>query len=584
MPNIHDNIDIFTRALKHNLAIKCDENSEWRIMNPCESITSQLYSAYCKSKDNPTLTAFIKALDNLEKTPVEFKTTIRTAAQQREMFSSYLKAAETIEYKLQISPKELNTLRRKIIGLQYRIEKNNGGLNKNTGPNFYLELFHLANDWKQNEKLYPDQSSKQLTKRDIDKLLETCKYPEFIKLLMWDKALCSKFFKWSIRDNNPVDTFIEFPATSDTLHINNIDKRTGLLNPDLIKIKKSAVKDITLPFYDGKKTNYISILDESKIINLNNNLSLSLQKIYQVFFNKREHPGYLEFFKQYGIMNWASFEYGPINPDLRTYKKIDIARNDWWDILPKFDELSKSATEKRYDLELKDNEWVQCIRSTKETLDYRMLKRHGYLEVAIPLKNGNYGIFPFGKYPTDFPTSTIGLVRLIPGTTDARLEYPDENVFYSHRQHAMQPEKLSQKQGQEFIEKIRIDIEKTYNNKLNFQMAGKNCAEWAESKAVVLPETKTATFFKMPATEMQPTDKVLDTFVKQPHAKKTKLLLHTLGLLANIDGRTVKVNGEEVYTKTEISSNIHEIHPYRPGHLNNQILEGKLPGKVFYGN
>ncbi len=595
MPDMIDHLNELAEALEKNIPIECNQKGQWQQEGSCHKITRLLTLNYYDKNQLLTLAkAFTKTLNTLEKTPVVFQNDMKTVQPQYKKFLAYFNAYRTIESKLLFSKDpsikhELNNIRQRIIGLRYRIEAIHGGLDKTSTPDETIVKYicHLAYDWKSKQTLYPDKS-KNISERDIAKIRAACLYPEFIRLLSSNKDLQNQFFTWTIRDNNGAAQFIEFPATCERLQTCILSKRIGLLAPEELNIVEEKIssgyqKVICLPFFDGHDINRINILDESKKVTLNNDRSISIKEILAIFAYKRITAGNVEFFGTKGIMNWSNFELGALNTKAYTYNRINLTDPEWWRQLPVLKEFSKEEMEARYQLSLKPGDWVRCINSTRENLDYTFNRRHGYIEMAIPLDNGHYAIYPFGKFPKHYPTSIIGQIRLIVQTLEARIEYPDQNTFYSHRQRAIQSKMITPDQGKAFMEHIRTDLIKSVNNNLPFQLGYENCAHWAEELLLIEEGKNAPNAFKMPLTQMHHTHKPMELIFRAPAAIQSAIM-NGFKFFAYIDGKKFKEKGELVYKNTPFNAKINEVYQYQPAHLNDQIENGSLHGVISYGN
>jgi len=616
MPNITDTLVEFVEALEKNIPIECNQYGQWNYEGIFHKIShfitvndknkkqhegtfhkiSRLLTLNIYHKD-PLVNiakAITKTLDILEKTPVIFQNDLQTTQSQYKKFLPYFKAYSVIEEKLQHSPNpevknELSIIKQRILGLKYRIESIHGGIDKKTTlDEAQLKyLCHLASTWKSNQKLYPN-NAKALTERDMIKLREACLYPEFIRFLSSDKAVQGLFFNWTIRDNNGPAQFIEFPATCSRLQACILSKRIGRLTPQELNIVKNNItggyqKIICLPFYINHQMTRVNILDDSISITLNDNLCLSINEIFKAFSNKKTRPGNIEYFGTTGIMNWNNFECGSWNPTTKSYNRINLKERTWWKELPILEELSKQQVEEKYQVTLKDGEWVRCVISTRDDLNFSAMGQHGYIEMAIPLDHNRYAIYPFGKFPKHYPTYKLPQIRLVTQTVLARIEYPDENTFYSHRQHATNPKVKLPEEGMIMMDRIRDDIMKAIHDNLPFQLGYDNCARWAEETIVSAEGKDAPNPFKIPMSQVQLKYKTFHAFLHASPCTQS-MILHSLRFFASKDGKYFHENKKLVYKSTEFKTNVNKFHQYQPVHLNKQIEQGTLPGVITYGN
>ncbi|HEV8051834.1 MAG TPA: hypothetical protein VGP47_05005, partial [Parachlamydiaceae bacterium] len=252
-------------------------------------------------------------LDQVERVATVFSPDLSITLDQNQCCATCLKTAKSVISILSNSQTSkvkvpLDNLMLRVAGLQYRIEAVNGGMDRAAvDPLLTEKLCAAACSWKNNHPLIV---KKELTTHEITKLEKSSTYPEFAKVLLGSSSLKEAFFNWSLRDNNDVGLFIEFPATSARIKSAFLASRIGRLGVQAFqnKIEKREngaesflEKNVALPFFNGVKTEYISILDESREVELNGGLRLTIHKILDVFAHKNREIGNLEIFKQ-GIM------------------------------------------------------------------------------------------------------------------------------------------------------------------------------------------------------------------------------------------------------------------------------------------
>lgn len=602
MPVIHGNLKEFTKQLNNNSRIECDKKGNWNIEYTRSKINRMLT---CERSEIQQLTnlcsAMCNELDTLEREPVLFKNNHSFSQEQKEHFSSYFKAALAVENRVLKNPSaklipQINALQQRVIALKYRIESIHGGLNPTitADKKLYSQFLRLAQDWKKEQKLYPAKD-KKLSLRDICKIQEVCRYPEFTKMLIKDKRLRDTFFKWTVRDNNGVKQFIEFPTVCARIRSTFLDKRIGYLNPDELSVKKiknrsdTLEKVICLPFFDGEKVCRMSILDESQKVELNGNRILSIKEIFDIFSHKNITPGNVEFFGPTGINNWGNHESGWWNPRTLSYVRPDFSKTDWWKQLPIFQILPKKELERQYSLNLNKDDWAICMKSTRESLNFELTGTHGYLELAIPLGKDQYAIYPFGKHVTLFPTRTVDQLKMVTQTVQGKIGYPDENPMYSQRQHALFPKILKATEGVKVLDEIKKDIIASTQGNIYFQLSGENCAHWAQSKFALTEGGSALNLFRMQVINMQPTNAVLNAIIHLPDLFKPYINVepYIMGLFhyfATKGGRTVTENGKETHKVTLFAKTYKDQYQYQPDLLPRKIEDKTLPGHIYYGN
>ncbi|HEX2549871.1 MAG TPA: hypothetical protein VHM20_08585 [Gammaproteobacteria bacterium] len=559
-----ENIDDFSDFLQKNPPLKenncCPRKKD--IRNSLAQIFCQLY-------------------DHLEKTPLVFEESPQKIAAIRLYYLKYLKAGEIFLEYLESDAFEgasvsMQKVLQRIIGLKYRIEKVYGGLDPLPDSDFqvFRDLLKKLEIFKRKQKLYDDTS---LTEQDWAKLIEVSRYYSFAKTILVYPDLRDNFFKWTFRDNNVVNTFVEFPAIAERLKNAFLDKRIGYFHPEELQVfKENKQKIVTLRMYDGEKVQHINILDENQVVTLNHHRIMTVREIFKIFANKKITPGNLEYFGQNGIMNWSSYEMGAWNVQQQTYARISFINEKWWQALPYFEIISRKKLAKRYHLTLQKNDWVQTIKATREAKNFDLLKRHGYFEMAIPIENDCYALYPFGKYPAEFPTRTIDQLQILSGTVLAKMQYPDENEFYSQRQHASCSSIISEEVGLKKMAEIKNKIIASLENNVTFHFGGENCAYFADNIAGT-------SYFMMPFSQMSPANPFLEFVLKCPLMLQP-YIASLMQWMAKKNGITVQENGKAVYKHTIFGTNFETTTLSQPARLFQQIEEKKLTGVIKFGN
>lgn len=549
----------------------------------------------------PLLSSCNRLFDEIEKVPTLFSLDQAKTSDQRKIYQACLKTADTAISNLSCSKThkiktQLANLIQRVAALQYRIEAPNGGLDGGlrclpVDPILTERLSAAAIEWKKNHPLI---IRKDLTTREIKKLEEASTYPQFADVVLANRPLQEAFFSWTLRDNNGVSQFVQFPATCSRIKSTYLASRVGRLGGTMFPIQKKEKeglqvieKVVSLPFFIRNKIEYISLLDESQEVQLNNGWRLTIHQIFQIFSKKNKEVGNLEFFESTGIANWNSQELGPWNPVTYSYDRIDLTQDQWWKSLPVLEEISKERLESRIGESITDQEWVAWAKSARTTPDMDLQGRHGYVEVAIPTGNGTYAIYPFGNFASSFPHTILELVLFITNTVKGKISYPDENFFYSHRQQAAHPMKLTQDQGHILMKTFQKELIKARFGNVIFQFGGENCAFWAQ-RVLNSIDKNMPNFYKLDFLQSTPLDPVLGRLFKffrmVPEVLRNSVIKAADILLGS--GRTIEVfeNHTRVYKSHKQSSPRNECVIYQPGYLHRQIEEGKIKGFLSTGN
>lgn len=440
----------------------------------------------------------IEVLDKLESIPIRFS----SSPGQTVDFLQIIEISDEL-FGLLKRGTEKRDLKRRILALKYRLEQSNGGLERVKDESLGRELLQRAQEWKNRHDLISD---KNITGQELKYINIAAHYPEFVKFLLRDKSLERSFYNWILRDKIHPAAFIEFPGLHKSILNASLNGRIGRLGGELLKIKKIAsgsedsFKIATLPF-EGKELN---ILDRNQIVTFRGNYQLSIKEVFNVFKNKYKEPGNLEFFAD-GITNWNAHKLGYWDANNRKYQLIDMNRDDWWKQLPVFEILNKEEAIQRYGKHINGYNWNAAATASRGSPSLDFENTHAYLELAIPIGNGNYVIFDMGKFATKFPVTVIEKMSVICRTVHGTIAYPDENVFYSHRDHEWHSFDLTPEQGIKLMASIKQDILAARNNNLIYQIESDNCARWLNEKLEEVVNT-VPNMFRLPFIDCEPTN------------------------------------------------------------------------------
>ncbi|KAF3362368.1 hypothetical protein PHSC3_001078 [Chlamydiales bacterium STE3] len=247
-----------------------------------------------------------------------------------------------------------------------------------------------------------------MTLNDL-KELEKVAYHDFLANLVIDsEELKQALFNWVIRDQNDALAIIQFPSLVERLNACHLNGRISCHGGNLLKIQKikSAPhifqKIVTLPF-EGKEVN---ILDENKIVHFSGHVFSTIAQVFEIFKNKDFKVGNFEFMKE-GIINWNIYQLGYWDELKQKYVQIGLDSPDWWRQLPLFAILSEDQIKLRYGWTVKCREWIAAAAATRGAPSLSYEQTHAFLELAIPLGKGLYGVYDFGKLAYRYCSSAV---------------------------------------------------------------------------------------------------------------------------------------------------------------------------------
>lgn len=514
------NIKYFAKAIKEGKFITCDAEGNWSIASCLGGFLRRLFGLGEAGLANAAH-ALGNTLLSLEEIPISFSADGSGSQLQEVNFEMYVASAKTLLEKLRTSHSkkviaERQRLERILFGLLYRLQSANGGLDPVPADQGTVEqLSLLAAEWKFNQPVF---RHKHLVNSDYSILQEACQYPNIINILLVNSDLRADFFAWALRDKISPRIFFEFPGMQSKIVESTLNGRIGCLGGGHLKIKlvgdsTGALKKIlTLPF-EGRD---ISILNDKLVVMFRGDYGLTIAEIFQVFKNKRLVAGDLEFMRE-GIINWNTNLWGWWDEKNQEYRKIDLALPQWWEQLPVLEVLTLKQARSRYGTHLDGRHWNVAAVATRQTpnLDYQ--ESHAFSSIAIPTQNGQYTVFPFGKFAKEFPATLMHAFANLGKTSEATVAYPDENVFYTHRQQTQYSYALNEEQGLKYMSLIKEDMLLAIEGHFVYQIQSENCAKWSHKIIEkVLGPNRMPNLFQMPFLESEPDGfmKAVFAFVK----------------------------------------------------------------------
>lgn len=477
MHQLNETITLFLDAVKNKQPIILHPNGKWEILSP--NLFQKIASLFKNQQSDiyPQLNAIF---DSLEQYPVRFDTDVGGATDQLQDFTGYLKVAQTVLDHLPGTAKQKAELKRRMIAMQYRLEGVNGGVDQSLVFPMLPELCEAASEWKKTQVVFWD---KELNDGDRLRLEETARYNLFVKLILKEKSLRDKFFKWVLRDGVYPQVYIEYPGTQKKIYHSHLPGRIGRIGGHYLKIQKVPVakneyhleKIVTLPFEGIDK----NILKDDLVIEFPGEYRLSIKEIFQLFKDKDIENGNLEFMAL-GIMNWNTHCWGWYNAAQNEYRVINLSEDDWWNELPVLEILTKKEAERRYGATLNGKHWLLMAKASRQYNSMSFMKTHAYLEVVIPTGGGGYSIYDFGKVVMRLPKSSLEELTIFGRSIDGTICYPDDSIFYTHRQHCGFLFEVTQEEGMKFMNSIRNDMYKVREGHVVYQMETENCGRWIQ--------------------------------------------------------------------------------------------------------
>ena len=452
-----------------------------------------------------------KELDAIETIPILFSTENKRH-DQKENYEAILEKTDiTIKKLFTIDSPEAREQRRnlkyKFLSLKYRLEEINNGINPSPVSLPLINILKkIVRDWKSSNPF--KQGDSGISDRDLSEIIIISMYPEFVHMLIDDKKTRDSFMLWTFRDGNSAQIFIEYPFLQKKIVESNLGGRIGRIGKSDLKIIKRPVKGhqtllekiVTLPF-EGIDQN---ILDQNKCITFRGGLELTIGEVFLSFKNKNFKVGNLEYLAQ-GITNWNAHKWGYWSETEKKYIPIDLSHHQWWKQLPLFEIITQEEALIRYEKKLNGEEWCVSATATRgtPTLDYE--NTHAFFEIAIPCGDGRYSIYNFGKFAMKFPKNFFEAISIFCQNLHATVAYPDENVFYSHRQQTYHSFVVSAKDGMKLMDLLKIDMKKSNQMNFVYQIESDNCAKWVHHHLEnILGKDNVPDMFRMHLLDTEP--------------------------------------------------------------------------------
>lgn len=465
------------------------EENEWLQSQEFFIFPKKMWRLFYSSSVKHFTKAWLQFLDQIEYQAVKFDYKQEKEGKAAIGFYQFIKqiSIKTGQYLAQNDPLKL-ALQRRLIAFQYRIEPVNGGLAAAQSPDLAYSdaLFEKARKWKTLEGKNPNY----FEKRENDFLLDALCYPLFIDLLNQDPELQRKFFQWTLTTCNHPASLIEYPAvTSRIRRAYYLSSHIGTVGSQLLKIQKLQAPDdspawfekmLTLPF-EGK---YVSLLNENQLIDLGFGYQLTVKQFFQDFRKKQYKRSSTELFAT-GVLNWSSKEIGRWDEEGKTIRHISLKERDWWEELPLLGVKTKEEIEQKYHITqsgliLNDHEWIVAPHSMTDVTGLSLISLHAYLVVVIPIREGLYAEYPFGKTPKINARQVANLTLLGQHFTGT-ITYPDEFYFHRDSHHSRIAYIVSPEMGRQFMDYIAQYIAIVWEGKSNYQYIIENCAEWTQN-------------------------------------------------------------------------------------------------------
>ena len=170
------------------------------------------------------------------------------------------------------------------------------------------------------------------------------------------------------------------------------------------------------------------------------------------------------------------------NNELRAYELVDLESFDWWRRLPVLEVSTLEEAGRRFSTELDGHKWILAAKSARESVNLDYDRCHAYVEMVIPTPDRQYYItFTFGKAAIQLPSNAWNRLFMFGAHVPATIVYPDETMYFTHRQQIGYTFELTELEGMRFMDAFKEDIQNARNGNMVFQIEAENCGKWLQN-------------------------------------------------------------------------------------------------------
>lgn len=588
MYNIETHLPTFVKEVKNGSDLRVASGGDFYVESSAQKTLRSVFNLE-ERRWTEVLNVFHNAIRALESIPVRFLNN-GTRAVQVVNFQMYLTAIDALLNRTQFIrgmkiQKARLRIKREKIALLYRLESSNGGIDPiETNQESNASLFHAAQVWKNSQTIYSDTN---LSQKDIETLQSSNAYPKLVQLILSDNDLATQFFIWTLRDGIALRPFVEFPGKVETLNRYDFNGRISRqggtdLKVQFVESEDSFEKILSLPF-EGVD---ISILDENRLILLRGNYGLTLREVYQVFDQKKYEAGNLEYMAD-GVINWNAHHWGWWDADNQIHQQVDFSESQWWTQLPLFDHYTVKEAREKFGNHLTGAEWNLAVHTTRLSKDLDFENTHSYISIAAPQGDGTYLVYTLGKCTFRFPPTLIQALFNIGETTEATIAYPDENVYYTHRQKTRFSYAISENEAMRYFDSVKHDMLLSREGNFIYQIQSENCAKWAYEKFIhTIGQERVPVIFNLQflgSLPHGPMGKLFDLLRSLPEKWQVPVTTTIHYLLGAHKGRLIIEKGQVVWKSLTYHSFWSDIVIYHPAMLYKKQELGHIGKSVSFG-
>lgn len=337
--------------------------------------------------------------------------------------------------------------------------------------------------------------SQEWTARIVEQLED---YPEFMTLLLESNHIQALFKKQVLRDNLPIEIFIEHPFVAEYLrNSESLEKSiaiaTARYRDEGIRLQPSsnhldyelphlrvngrwvAVRDLTDFDSQSVKTNNLMGWHTLGMGRAENSLKNAYRLQNQLFVSEgsKQPKGFVYTAKE-GLVHFNPRTWSSFDDQLGVWKPIDMNQKNWWNQLPAY------ASEEVELTDLQASGWsIKTVVSHSQDI-VQLGGTHAYLVVGIPdeikevngKRTAKINYYPFGTFAHFFEGNSKAVK-----TMSKEVHYIDQDFSTTDRARTERTYELTQEQGLSVMEKILQERLET------LQQAGIDVNNWEASIA-----------------------------------------------------------------------------------------------------
>ncbi len=409
--------------------------------------------------------------------------------------------------------------------------------------NSFQTLKELAEDWKKNlqhsmnkESLTPAEiefqkaskypkwntalpyaTKKGLNVLEIKQLEEAAKHPEWVAAIKTNPEYLELFFKWALRDYNPVKPFILYPNTTKKIYESRLSAVLGYSRDpqkETLRIEEISTDNplisrriLTLPIYSGRfdefephKQKRYNILNPDEMLYFGaGNYYLTVNEFFKSWYLKNYEETNTVLCANWGFSNFHPVE-GVWDSKAQNYPSKPyetLPREGWIYKMPVCKVISKEAMARTYGDKIANLDFFFKAGVTAKEKYPMVLECHTFWKLYYRNKNKDWHEISPGVYADRYIQGIMDKVLMLCDTVKSVLSLYDQNFYNTNRQRAFFPFFPDHELKTTYLNYM---FDRILRRNRVFQFVGKNCAYYVK-KSIEKTLISTINLFQMPFVE-----------------------------------------------------------------------------------